>query len=167
MFYAGCVLVVSLAACSKDDDNNNLNDTDRNFLTMATYSNLAEIDAGTLASTKGQKDSVKMYGAMMVAEHGKAKTSVDSLGKVNNITTPTTLDSLHLLIKQQLMSTAAGRGYDTTYINNQIADHQKTIALFQSEIASGKHQGIRDFATKNLPGIQMHYTMATTLKKNL
>lgn len=79
MYLAGCLLaLVSLGACTKDKDKT-LNDVDTNFMVQAAYSNLAEIDAGALAASKGQKDSVKMYGAMMVQEHTLAHTELKAL----------------------------------------------------------------------------------------
>ena len=165
-FLAGCLAAAGLIGACKKDDNQSLTDTDKNYMTQAAYSNLAEIDAGQLAATKGSKDSVKMYGTMMVADHQKAHASLDSMAKAKGFTLPTAPDAAHMATKQQL-SALSGRAFDTTYINGQLTDHQKTITLFQSEIASGSNQNVRDFATKNLPVIQMHYTMADALRKKL
>ncbi len=163
--FSTLVVGVIFSACHKDDKQS-LNDTDRNYMMQAALSNLAEIDAGTLASTKGNKDSTKMFGAMMVADHQKANASLDSLAKVKGVTLPTAPDAEHVALKQRL-STLSGRTFDTAYINSQVKDHQKTITLFQSEISGGMDQNTRDFASKNLPVIQMHYTMADALSKKL
>lgn len=159
---------ILLNACDKDDDNTNqLSTQDRNFMTQATYSNLAEIDAGQLAATKGNKDSVKMYGTMMVTEHTKANTSTDSLAKAKGVTgLPTSVDAEHAALKTRL-SGYTGRQFDTAYINAQVNDHIKTINLFQTEISNGQNQDVKNFATKLLPNLQMHLTHAQTLQKGL
>ncbi|MBE7171242.1 MAG: DUF4142 domain-containing protein [Williamsia sp.] len=156
-----------LTACDKDDDNTNqLSQTDRDYFTQAALSNLAEIDAGQLAATKGNKDSVKMYGTMMVAEHTKANASLDSLAKTKGVTLPTTVDAEHVALKQRL-SGYTGRTFDTAYINAQVKDHAKTVSFFQNEIANGQHQDVKNFANKLLPNIQMHLTLAQTIQQKL
>ena len=168
---AACFCFVSaaivLTACDKDDDNKNqLSDGDRNYLVQAAYGNLAEIDAGQLATTKGNKDSVKMYGTMMIAEHTKANASLDSLAKIKGVTLPTTVDAEHAALKTRLTG-YTGRTFDTAYVNAQVKDHAKTVTLFQSEIAGGQNQDVKNFANKLLPAIQMHLTHAQTLQKGL
>ena len=166
LFYLSCLAAaVTFTACDKDDDIK-LNDTDRNFMTQAAISNLAEIEAGQLASTMGQKDSVKKYGAMMVMEHQPAYNSLDSIAKLRSVTIPTTVDAENAAIKQRLM-TYTGRTFDTAYINSQIAGHQKTINLFQNEIANGSDEGLRSYATKLIPHIQEHFATANTIKGKL
>ena len=158
---------IVLNACDKDDDNKNqISEGDRNYFLQAAYGNLAEIDAGQLAITKGNKDSVKMYGTMMVAEHTKANASLDSLARTKGVTLPTTPDAEHVALKTRL-SGYTGRTFDTAYINAQVKDHAKTVILFQSEMAGGQNQDVKNFANKLLPSIQMHLTTAQTLQKGL
>ena len=158
---------IVLTACDKDDDNNNqVSNSDKDYMTNAALSNLAEIDAGQLAATKGNKDSVKMYGNMMIMEHTKANASLDSLAKTKGVTLPTTVDAEHAALKTRL-SGYSGRTFDTAYVNAQVKDHAKTVTLFQSEIAGGQNKDVINFANKLLPNIQMHLTHAQTIQKNL
>jgi putative membrane protein len=167
----GQIITVALGAfifgCSKDNNNdvNQVNTTDRNFVVQASYSNKDEIAAGAIASTKGMRDSIMMFGQMMVADHTKAQTSLDSIAGALGIVTPVGPDSVHLVIGQQLMA-ASGHSFDTMYIHGQVIDHQKTINLFQDEISNGNNRLIKDFANKNLPVIKMHYAMATSISSS-
>lgn len=158
----GCLLATVFTACKKDDDNS-LNSTDKNFLVQAAFSNNNEIDAGQLASTKGTKDSVKMYGSMMVSDHTTANTELHTVADPNGVQLPTTPDPAHVVIKQQLMAMTAGTMFDTAYIRGQVRDHNATIALFQDEIANGKNQAVKDLASKKLPVITAHQQLATTI----
>lgn len=159
--------VVLASSCGKDDNNTNpLSTTDKTYMSQAAFSNLAEIDAGQLASMKGMNDSVKIFGMMMIAEHQKANTSLDSLAKAKGVTLPTAIDSEHVALKQRL-SALSGRGFDTVYMNSQVKDHLKTITLFQAELTNGTNQNVKDYANKYLPNVQMHYTMADRLSKKL
>src|SRR3954451_16218037 len=82
-------------SCSKDDDNTTVNSQDSYFMQQASYSNYAEISAGAIAASKGSYDSVRMFGAMMVSDHGNAENSLDSLAASFNVTIPSAPDSAH------------------------------------------------------------------------
>lgn len=162
----GCLLVTVVTACSKTNESS-LNDTDRNFLVQAGYSNMAEIDAGSLAATKGSRDSVKMYGTMMVSDHTTANNELKAVADPRGVTLPTAPDAPHQAIKQQLMAMAAGKMFDTAYINGQVRDHQATIALFNNEVANGKDQTVKNLASGKLPTLQAHLTLANTISAKL
>ena len=159
-------LIVCAVACSKNDDNNNLNETDNYFMQQASYSNNAEVAAGQIAVTNGSYDSVKMFGNMMVDDHSKSQNSLDSLGNSFGVALPTTADSVHEA-KAAMLQSMSGYMFDTAYINAQVKDHEATIALFQQELASGNNQQVKNYATTYLPVIEMHYQEAQTIQASL
>jgi putative membrane protein len=162
---AAVILGFGLVSCSKDDnDDTQLNSTDQNFITSANLSNNAEIDAGTLAATKGNSAGVKMFGSMMVTEHTTAKTDLKSVGTNVGVAVRDTIDAPHIALKQQLSATAlTGRAFDSVYIINQVADHQATLARFDAEIGGGNHAQVRNYAMKYRPNIQNHLRMADSI----
>jgi putative membrane protein len=161
-------------ACNKDDDNNNnnnnnnntVNQTDRDFMMNAAYGNNAEIDAGSMAASKGTDSSVKMFGQMMVSDHSTAQTELQSVAAQTSVTLPTGLDSAHQAMKAQLQS-MSGHTFDSVYIHSQVMDHQKTISLFQNESSNGSNQRVKDYANKYLPIIQTHYQKADSISRHL
>lgn len=164
-----CALsIAGFSSCDKDDDNNDdLNQTDREFLINAAYSNLAEIDAGTLASTKAMNAEVKNFGSHMISEHSLAMRELDSLATMWNVNTPDTVDAEHKALKQYL-SSLSGTSFDTAYMNSQIKDHQKTIALFENEKANGDEDAIQNYyVDKFLPHIREHLTSAQAIRAKL
>jgi putative membrane protein len=165
-----CVFALVLcmcAACSKNDnDNTTINYTDSYFMQQASYSNNAEISAGAIAASKGSYDSVRMFGSMMVADHGKAEFSLDSLASSLSITIPLTPDSAHQAMAAYLQ-TLSGHMFDTAYINAQVQDHMNTISLFQQELSDGNNQQIKDYANKNLPVIEMHLQEAQSIQQTI
>lgn len=167
--FAALAVVMFMCACSKDDNNNNdpssFNATDRQFMMNASYGNHAEIDAGQAAASKGMQDSIRMFGQMMVTDHTMAQQSLDSIASAFNAVSPTTADSMHITMLQQ-MSQLSGHTFDTAYINAQVTDHQKTINLFQDEVNSGNNQWLKNYANRYLPAIQVHYNMAVSLSSH-
>ncbi len=161
------LVLISAGSCIKDDDENNfVNGTDSAFLIKAAYSNYAEINAGNIASTKGNSDLVRMFGTMMVADHSKAQTSLDSINTLFMLSLPVTPDNVHIS-KAAYLQTLSGYNFDTAYMNAQVSDHQVTIAFFQKEISSGIDRFIKDYATSHLPIIQTHLQEALDIQAQL
>jgi putative membrane protein len=166
LFFAAVAASFAMCSCSMDDENNsnpgNLNYTDQQFIVQASYSNHAEISAGQVAVTKGMRDSIKMFGQMMVMDHTMSQQSLDSIAGAFNMSTPSTADSMHIMMLQQ-MSLLSGHTFDTAYIHAQVSDHQKTFSLFQDELNNGNNQRLKTYVNQYLSKIQMHYNMAVQL----
>jgi putative membrane protein len=164
---AGILLFIAASmpsGCSKSDNHsgNSLNSNDKQFLVSASYSNVDEVDAGTLASTKAGNAGVKGFGQMMMTDHWIAEDELKNLADSLQVPVPQQPDSVHQAIKQTLIG-LSGMTFDTTYLHGQINDHQNTIALMQNEINSGQNTAVTNYARKYLPKIQMHLMMADSL----
>lgn len=158
-------VLVLATGCDKDDDDNDVNSTDRNFAMMAAMANHAEIDAGTLASSKAVNPGIRAFGQMMVTEHGMSRTELQTMAQSLNVYAPDSLDAEHVALKAQLM-TLSGRAFDSVYINSQVRDHQRTIALFEDEDDDGNNDMLEDYARKTLPHLRMHLAHADSLARN-
>lgn len=164
LFLVGTLALTILSSCDKDDnDNNDVNSTDRSFVTQVAIGNKAEIMAGQLAVTKGNSAGVKAYGQLMVTEHGLAQTDLQNVASGIGITLPDTVDAEHQALMVRLNS-LSGYSFDTAYINSQVKDHQKTLSIFQMEVSSGNNTTVRNYANKYLPHIQMHLQSADSLR---
>ena len=160
-------IILATIGCSKHGpENKTTSKTDLFFMQQASYSNLAEIDAGTIAAARGSYDSVKMFGSMMITDHGKAEASLKSLAEKLKISIPDAPDSAHQA-KAALLKTLSGHTFDTAYINAQVKDHLATLAVFQTELSGGYNPSVKNYATKNLPVIQMHLEEALALQARL
>src|SRR5687768_9926337 len=103
------ILIASLGwvACDDDDDNPldrpNLNDTDETFVEVAARSNMAEIEFGELATTKGTDSLVKVYAQDLVDDHNAAQDELKELADdYGGIEWPNDLDEGHDEIMEQL-----------------------------------------------------------------
>ncbi|HZW64411.1 MAG TPA: DUF4142 domain-containing protein [Hanamia sp.] len=157
-------LSMSLFACTKDDNKNSnaLNDQDKNFMMQVSLGNSAEVAAGTLASTTGEDAMIKSFGQMMVTDHTTAQSDLKAVGTTVGVDVKDSVDADHTALLQTLQG-LSGRAFDSTYIINQIADHQKTVTDFQAELNSGSRSEVKAFANKYLPTIQMHLQKADSI----
>lgn len=158
------IAALIISGCSNDDDDNTtINSTDFYFLQQASYSNLDEVSAGAIAAVRGSYDSVRIFGSMMVSDHGTAQAELDSIGSALSVTLPNEPDSVHKAMAAQLQ-TLSGNVFDTTYIGAQVTDHMLTIQIFQQEISNGNNQQVKNYANKYLPVIQTHLQHAQSIQ---
>lgn len=149
-------------SCSKDTDEGKVNAVDQTFIMEVSLSNTAEIQAGTLTAGKAEDIGIRSFGEMMVMDHTTAQNDLKTTGSNLEVAVKDSIDAEHVAMMETL-NTLSGRAFDSTYIINQITDHQKTIEAFQNEINSGSHIQVTSYANRYLPKIQMHLRVADSI----
>jgi putative membrane protein len=148
------------ATSAKSDKDSKVSRADRKWMENAAQANLAEIETGKLASSKGTSDDVKKYGDQMVKDHTAALEELQQIAKNKGVTLPTEPDRAHQRALKN-MDKAAGEDFDRQYMSRAgVDDHQKTHRLFESQAKSGKDAELKAYAEKTLPVIDRHLEMA-------
>lgn len=140
--------------------------TDNEFMTEAAIGGMAEAELGKIASTKAQNADVKKFGQMMVSDHTKANDELKALATKKGVTLPTELDAKHKATMTELQG-LSGAAFDKAYIAAQLADHEKTVKLFQAQSQSGTDADLKALATKTLPTLQAHLEMVRNLNNKM
>lgn len=136
--------------------------TSQDFIKKAVQGNMAEINAGRLATEAAGNDSIKKFGEMMIADHTKALNELIAIAKEKNVTAPEFVDSTHKMAMDKLMN-LKGKTFDYEYMQQQVKDHKETVALFEQQAANGTDEKLKAYAQKYLPAIKMHLQMALRL----
>lgn len=163
------VMVVAILSCKKENNTvvNVLNDADNNFIKLASLSNYAEIETAKVALSKTTDSSVLSFAQLMFADHTKAQSDLKTMGTIVGFTiTDTIIDAAHAAFIAQL-DTLTGRPFDSTYIQNQLTDHQATINFYTDEVKNGSQINVRAYANSNLQILQYHYELADTIAVNM
>ena len=155
-----------LAACHTESNPTTLNGTDQDFLQRMSYADHNEIAGGTIAANMGTVDSVKIFGQMMITGYTSAQSKLDSLAGQLQLQLPETADSAHLAFDQQLQS-LSGLIFDTTYIAQEVRDHQILMVTFNDEISYGNNQQVKGYANEFLPIIETNLQTAERIQHNI
>ena len=167
MILSLALLSAGMYGCSKNSNaDNQVNGEDVSFLNAASRANTTEIKFGMLAVDSAQDPAIKSFAQMMIDDHTNAQTELAALAKNQGITLPDSTDDEHRMFKQRLML-VSGNSFDSAYIQSQVRDHVKTIALFQAEIKNGLDAQTKAYASKLLPKLQMHLQHAQALASNM
>jgi len=134
------------------------------FVQKAAMSDMYEVEAGKIASQKGQTAPVKGFGEMMVTAHSKTTEELKGIvaSEKINVDLPTKLDSKHQKLIDDL-NAASNADFDKTYAKQQVDGHQEAVNLFDSYASKGDNAALKAFAQKTLPVIQQHLDEAKKL----
>ncbi len=142
------------------------NNPDGKFMMMAATGGMNEIGLSQTALTKSSNDEVKSFAQMMIDDHTKAGGELKAVADSKSVTLPMEMDAKHKTMNEKLAA-MSGAGFDMAYVKAMVSDHEKTVALFQKEIAGGKDAEAKAFAEKTLPTIQGHLEMAKKMMSSM
>ncbi len=136
------------------------------FLMNAASSNLLEIQTGQMAAQKASNAEVRQFAQMMVSHHTTATQQLKAIAAPLGVTLPQTMMPVHQALADRLRS-KSGKGFDETYMDLMETAHKTDIAMFEVKSKKASTPNVQDFATKTLPLLRSHYTMADELEKKV
>lgn len=136
---------------------------DKVFVTTAGMAGLYEVQAGNLALQKAESAGVRAFAQRMITDHGKANAELAQLATAKGLALPAELEGEHEKAVEHL-NTLSGAEFDKAYMQHMLGDHQKDIAEFEKASTSATDADIKAFATKTLPVLREHLTLAQQTK---
>jgi putative membrane protein len=135
------------------------------FVAEAAQGGMTEVELSKVALNKGSNADVKQFANMMIQDHTKANTELESIAKSKGMRISPSLDAEHSSIVTTI-SSKSGKAFDQAYVQQMAADHDKTINLFQNE-ANDTDKDFAPFAAKTLPVLQGHKEMVASLASKM
>lgn len=142
------------------------NRADESFFTGAAKANLAEVEFGTVAASKGTDPEVKKFGQQMVDDHSQANASLTDLAQRKGVTLPTSIDEDDREEAAKLAN-LSGTDFDRHYAALMVKKHEKSVARYEKATKDAKDADVRAFAEKTLMTIQHHQKMARDLSEKV
>jgi putative membrane protein len=149
--------------------------TDAHAVALLHESNLAEIQAGTLAQREARDSAVRAFATMMVNDHGALDQRASALAQQVGVT-PALPDSQ--LPRLQATEAAAlptpggaatgASPFDSAYVAQQVAAHTRTLALVDAAIGRAQAAELRTMLqTEVRPRVVAHLDAARQLQQRL
>ena len=164
-----CALMIAAPAWAQNsgaqttNGGQTLSQQDRTFVEKAGSGSLAEADLGNLAVQRGATPAVREFGRWMYTDHGLvANNWLKTVMAAQGENFQPTLTAQDKEIRRKL-ETLSGRRFDQEYIQAQVADHEKTIPIFETEARQGQNTMIKNFAQNMVPVLHQHLAEAKAL----
>jgi putative membrane protein len=135
---------------------------DAKALQDLAQANMAEVEAGKLASQKAQSPEVKKFAQHMVDDHGKQLAEVKQMAQSKEVTLPAAPKAKHQSAMKKLQG-MSGAEFDRAYMSQMVKDHGETLTLVQKTANQSKDNQLKAAARKAEPEIRAHLDMAQKL----
>jgi putative membrane protein len=152
-----CILTLVIAAVSPagaagaettpTGENSSLSVKDKTFMKKAAKGGMMEVTMGQMAEQKAQSDDVKSFGKRMVTDHSKANDELKSIASKKGVQLPSKEHSIKWTS-------------DKAYMDMMVKDHEKDLAEFKEEAASGSDPDVKKFADDTAKMVQEHLDLA-------
>ena len=136
------------------------------FVTKAAMTDMFEIQAGQLASTRAQNADIKAFARTMVHDHRATTAQLTTIVHgVDGVTLPTALDDEHTSLLNDLRNASAA-DFDQKYVDQQTHAHANALDLMQNYSQHGDNSALQAFATETAPKVQHHLDMVRGLDRS-
>jgi putative membrane protein len=135
------------------------------FVKQVAISDMFEIESSKLALQRADAKS-KSFAEKMVKDHQETTAELKSLvqsGKVK-AELPSAMDSSHQG-KLDKLKGLQGADFDKEYDSIQVSAHKDAVDLFERYAKGGDNADLKGFASKTLPHLKEHLSMAENLRK--
>jgi len=144
--------------------------SDADIVALLHESNVGEIQAGTLAQQRATNAAVKRFAQQMVTDHSALDQRGNTLAQQARIS-PALPDSA--LPQQQAqeataLQQATGAAFDRAYMAQQVAAHQRTLALVDASIPVASAAALRTMLQSEVrPRVAEHLRTAQELQRQV
>jgi putative membrane protein len=156
--------IAAFAFASSSAHADDLSSKDKKFMNEAAEAGKTEIKASKIALEKNRSPAVKDFAETMVGDHTTVGDELAKLAASKNVKLPDGPSTMQNA-KIAILSKLDGATFDKQYASIiGVSAHEDTVKLFQDAAANAKDPDVKQFASKNLPGLQHHLEMAKRLK---
>lgn len=134
------------------------------YATMASASDMFEIESSRLALDKAQSADIKELARMLVADHEKSTADLKkAAGEAQPAINVTPKMNDEQQSNMQALRSANGAQFDRTWLQQQVMAHQKALALVQGYGGNGEVPSLKAHASAVAGPIQRHLERAMQL----
>lgn len=161
-FSLACVAAAGLLGIAAAPAFASLGSADRDFIQKAASGGMAEVEAAQLAQQRAASPQVKQFASRMITDHTQANTELQQLAQQQHVVLPTKPNGKDTAAVHKLGG-LNGEAFDKAYTQDELRDHQETVALFRKQASSGQDAALKAFAQKTLPVLEQHLQMVQAL----
>jgi putative membrane protein len=141
-----------------------LNQTDRAFVTVTAAAGIGAVEAARIVAERARDPEVRAFAQQLVREQTRANDELRHLATEKDVRLPTapTEDQRASIVKLRERS---GSALDLAFVEQfGVVDHRRHAALFESELATGADEDLKEYAARQLPRMRERLGTAQDLR---
>jgi putative membrane protein len=124
--------------------------------------NMAEVEAGKLASQKARSPEVKQFGQKMVDDHSKKLQDLKTLADAKGVQVPKAPARKDQDSMKKLQG-LSGEEFDRAYMAQMVKGHGEVLQRTQKITREAKDSDLKAAAEQSAPGTEEHLKMARAI----
>jgi putative membrane protein len=133
------------------------------YVTVASASDLFEIQSSQLALSKAQRPEIRQFAQMLVDHHTQTTATLTAAARASGLNPPPPmLLPMQQRMIQELQRAPAG-SFDQVYARQQVPAHEMALALHRNYSTRGDTPQLRTAAAAAVPIVQQHLDRARQL----
>ena len=139
---------------------------DERFARTVVQQGIAEVRLGELAQSRAGNEAVRSFGERMIVQHTTVTDQLRDAAAKDNISLPAEMSAKDRESYNKLAK-LDGAEFDRAYAQSMVENHERDLALFQSEAETGKSENIRDCAARTTPVVRAQLNEARQILKGV
>jgi len=137
-----------------------LSSGDASILKDIAMADMAEVEGGKMAQSKGQSAEVKAFGQQMIDDHTQNLNDVKTMAEARGVTLPTAPDAKHKAMAAKLEK-MSGASFDKSYMAQAgVQDHKAVHAKLMAASKKAKDPDVKAFVDKTEAVVAQHLKSA-------
>jgi predicted outer membrane protein len=137
-----------------------LSSGDEKILKDMAMADMAEVEGGKMAQSKGQSSEVKAFGQQMIDDHTANLNEVKALAQARGVTLPTEPDAKHKAMASKLEK-MSGDAFDKAYMSQAgVQDHKTVHSKLMTASKKAKDPELKALVDKTEPVVAQHLKAA-------
>jgi predicted outer membrane protein len=137
-----------------------LSSGDEKILKDMAMADMAEVEGGKMAQSKGQSSEVKAFGQQMIDDHTQNLNEVKALAQARGVTLPAEPDAKHKAMAAK-MEKMSGDAFDKAYMTQAgVQDHKTVHAKLMTAAKKAKDPELKALVEKTEPVVAQHLKAA-------
>ena len=165
--FAAVALMGQMALAQNGENTKKLDGQEATFLRTAAQDDVFEQRLGQYAAEHAGTDEVKQLGRQMATDHEADLKQIEQLAKDHGVDLmghDSEISPQQKTVYDRL-STKAGRDFDKEYTKLLVAEHNRIVATYQRERDHAADVAVREYAGKQVEGLQHHLQMSKDAQK--
>jgi putative membrane protein len=136
---------------------------DVEFILGANSTNITQIAMGHAADDQGAKPGIHSLANKIVSSHTKADQALRLMAAQKHVDLPARTDIDDHDELANLHAQKPGGDFDSQYVRNVIADHERMIAMYEAAAHESVDPDIRRYADTMLPSLRENHEQAVAM----
>jgi predicted outer membrane protein len=162
----GLIFILIFQGCMKGSSeyDHGINTIDKTFVSQGLHLHEIIASASALVPERSESSELETFAANTHNEQLQLFRELDSVNNFIQLKASAEKNLAHVELNNKLVQ-LNGHHFDTIYLNTMLIYHQKAVEIYNSQLAAGSNNALKNFASKKIEFLRAQLQMVEMLYK--